>query len=41
MKEKKIAAIPPTAFYGAEHKSLAENYLRFCFFKVRLLVTYP
>lgn len=33
VKEKKVAAIPPTAFYGKEHKNLAENYIRFCFIK--------
>jgi len=32
-KEKKLAGIPPTAFYSHPHKSLAENYIRFCFFK--------
>ncbi|KAF6036560.1 CCBL2 [Bugula neritina] len=32
-KEKKLATIPCSAFYGPEHKHLAENYIRFCFFK--------
>lgn len=32
-REKKLAAIPPSAFYSDEHKHLAENYIRFCFFK--------
>lgn len=30
---KKLAAIPPSAFYSAEDKSLGENYIRFCFIK--------
>ncbi|KAL4219671.1 Kynurenine--oxoglutarate transaminase 3 [Mactra antiquata] len=33
-KNKKVSAIPPTAFYSAEHKKLGENYIRFCFFKM-------
>jgi len=32
-KEKKLGGIPPTAFYSLPHKKLAENYIRFCFFK--------
>jgi len=32
-KEKKLAAIPPSAFYSKEHRHLAENLVRFCFFK--------
>jgi len=32
-KEKKLGGIPPTAFYSRPHKALAENYIRFCFFK--------
>lgn len=32
-KEKKLAGIPFSAFYSAEHKHLAEDYIRFCFFK--------
>lgn len=31
---KKLAAIPPTAFYSAEDKHLGENCIRFCFIKV-------
>ena len=30
---KKLAAIPPSAFYSAEDKHLGENYIRFCFIK--------
>lgn len=33
IKEKQLATIPTTCFYGSEHKPLAENYIRFCFFK--------
>ena len=33
MKEKKLASIPPSAFYGPENKHLAQNMIRFCFFK--------
>lgn len=32
-KEKKLSAIPPTAFYSHDHKKLGEKYLRFCFIK--------
>ena len=32
-KEKKLAGIPPSAFYGPENKSLAKDLIRFCFFK--------
>jgi kynurenine--oxoglutarate transaminase/cysteine-S-conjugate beta-lyase/glutamine--phenylpyruvate transaminase len=32
-REKKLAGIPPTAFYSEEHKHLGENYIRFCFIK--------
>lgn len=28
-----IQGIPPSAFYGQEHKHLAENYVRYCFIK--------
>jgi len=31
--EAGIAAIPPTAFYSAEHKSLGQTYVRFAFCK--------
>ncbi|XP_022644470.1 kynurenine--oxoglutarate transaminase 3-like isoform X2 [Varroa jacobsoni] len=30
---QKLQGIPPSVFYGPEHKALAENYIRFCFFK--------
>lgn len=32
-KNVKLQGIPPTAFYSEEHKPLAENYVRYCFFK--------
>lgn len=32
-KTKKLQGIPPSAFYGNEHKHLAENLIRFCFIK--------
>lgn len=32
-KNIKLQGIPPTAFYSEEHKPLAENYVRYCFFK--------
>merc|ERR1719259_122971 len=28
-----LQGIPPSAFFGAEHKSIGENYIRFCFIK--------
>jgi kynurenine---oxoglutarate transaminase / cysteine-S-conjugate beta-lyase / glutamine---phenylpyruvate transaminase len=28
-----LQGIPPTAFYSRSHKNLAENYVRYCFFK--------
>jgi len=31
--EKKLAAIPPSAFYTAADKHLGEKYIRFCFIK--------
>ena len=31
---QKLSAIPPSAFYGQEHKHLGEKYVRFCFIKV-------
>lgn len=31
---QKLQGIPPSAFYGKEHKGLAQDYIRFCFFKV-------
>ena len=30
-----LSAMPPSAFYCAEHKHLGENYVRFCFCEVR------
>ncbi|XP_078346819.1 kynurenine--oxoglutarate transaminase 3-like isoform X1 [Oculina patagonica] len=32
-KEKGIAAIPPSAFYSAQHKHYGAKYIRFCFIK--------
>ncbi|XP_037078994.1 kynurenine--oxoglutarate transaminase 3-like [Pollicipes pollicipes] len=29
----KLQGIPPSSFYSDEHKSLGENYIRFCFIK--------
>lgn len=33
IKNVGIQGIPPTVFYSDEHKNLAENYVRYCFFK--------
>ncbi|KAK3771364.1 hypothetical protein RRG08_050415 [Elysia crispata] len=33
IKNKKLAVIPPSAFYCDEHKHLGENFIRFCFIK--------
>jgi kynurenine--oxoglutarate transaminase/cysteine-S-conjugate beta-lyase/glutamine--phenylpyruvate transaminase len=33
-QNKHMSAIPPTAFYTAAHKHLAEKFIRFCFIKV-------
>lgn len=33
-KNIKLQGIPFSAFYTENHKHMAENYLRFCFFKV-------
>ncbi|KAM7298585.1 kynurenine aminotransferase isoform X1 [Ixodes scapularis] len=32
-KNKKLQGIPPSAFYGPDHKPLAQDLIRFCFFK--------
>ncbi|CAL8073142.1 unnamed protein product [Orchesella dallaii] len=32
-KTWKLLGIPPSAFYSKEHKSQAEDYIRFCFYK--------
>ncbi|RWS05157.1 Kynurenine--oxoglutarate transaminase 3-like protein, partial [Dinothrombium tinctorium] len=32
-KNKKLQGIPPSAFYSETHKQLAQDYIRFCFFK--------
>ena len=33
-KNRKLQGIPPSAFFSKEHKSIGENYIRFCFIKV-------
>lgn len=33
-RAKKLQGIPPSAFYGVEHKPLAQDLIRFCFIKV-------
>jgi len=32
-KEKKLAAIPPSAFYSAENRLGRDHFIRLCFFK--------
>lgn len=32
-KNKKLQGIPPSAFYSAPHKNLAEDFIRLCYFK--------
>jgi kynurenine--oxoglutarate transaminase/cysteine-S-conjugate beta-lyase/glutamine--phenylpyruvate transaminase len=32
-KKWKLLGIPPTAFYSEHHKTLGEDYIRFCFYK--------
>lgn len=32
-KKKQLLGIPPSAFYSAEHKHFARNYIRFNFYK--------
>lgn len=32
-KHKKLQGIPPSAFYSTEHKDLAEDFIRLCYFK--------
>lgn len=34
-KNKKLQGIPPSAFFSEPHKSIGENYIRFCFIKKR------
>ncbi|KAK2153109.1 hypothetical protein LSH36_307g03010 [Paralvinella palmiformis] len=34
-KNKKLAVIPPSAFYSQQHKHLAEDMIRLCFIKAR------
>ena len=33
-----ITAIPPSAFYGPEHKTMGSSFIRCCFIKVVLLL---
>ena len=40
IKEKGLATIPTTVFYSDANKKLAENYIRFCFFKVYIEIIY-
>lgn len=35
-----LQGIPPTAFYGVEHKALGENFVRYCFIKVSAYYIY-
>ena len=35
-KNKKLQGIPPSAFFSEGSKSIGENYIRFCFIKVRI-----
>lgn len=35
-KNVKLQGIPFSAFYSRKNKYMAENYLRFCFFKVTI-----
>jgi kynurenine--oxoglutarate transaminase/cysteine-S-conjugate beta-lyase/glutamine--phenylpyruvate transaminase len=32
-KKFKLLGIPPSAFYSEDHKCLAEDYIRLCFYK--------
>lgn len=32
-KNKKLQGIPPSAFYSPQHKTLAEDFIRLCYFK--------
>ncbi|KAK8769594.1 hypothetical protein V5799_013942, partial [Amblyomma americanum] len=32
-RSRKLQGIPPSAFYGADHKPLAQDLIRFCFIK--------
>ncbi|KAA0187571.1 hypothetical protein HAZT_HAZT004828, partial [Hyalella azteca] len=33
LQQHGLLAIPPSHFYSAQHRSIGENYIRFCFFK--------
>ena len=32
-KNRKLQGIPPSAFFSQDHKSIGEDYIRFCFIK--------
>lgn len=34
VKNVGLQGIPPSAFYGNDHKKLGENFVRYCFIKV-------
>lgn len=34
-KNRKLQGIPPSAFFSQPHKYIGEDYIRFCFIKVR------
>ena len=34
-KNKKLQGIPPSAFFSEPSKNIADNYIRFCFIKVK------
>ncbi|KAA0187572.1 hypothetical protein HAZT_HAZT004829 [Hyalella azteca] len=36
-RSRKLQGIPPSAFFSDEHKSIGEDYIRFCFIKVTLM----
>lgn len=37
IKNVGLQGIPPSAFYSSQHKSLGEDYVRYCFIKVIIL----
>ena len=39
-KNRKLQGIPPTAFFSGPHKSIGENYIRFCFIKVSYITKF-
>ena len=36
-RNRKLQGIPPSAFFSQAHKSIGEDYIRFCFIKVNTL----